>query len=426
MMTTSQKAYANDLHSVSCTVVSNCRACGADDLTPVLPLGEMPLANALIEPDALLQHEHYYPLTLAFCSSCALVQILETLPPERLFSEYVYFSSFSDALTRHARDHAERLIAQRQLTSQNLVVEIASNDGYMLRNFVSAGIPVLGIDPARNIARVAEERGIPTRCEFFGARVADGIVADGMRADVILANNVIAHIPDINGVMAGIRTLLKPGGVFVMETPYVKDLIDQLEFDTIYHEHLFYYSLTALETLFRANGLAAADVEHVAIHGGSLRVTAVRAGEEGERLRVRDLLAEEERWGVRSAAPYLEFARRVAALRGELINLIEELKDNGYRIAAYGAAAKGATLLNYTRIDRRHLDFVVDRSTYKQGRYMPGVRLPILPPEQLLEEMPDYVLLLSWNFADEVLRQQQDYRARAGRFIIPVPTPRVL
>jgi SAM-dependent methyltransferase len=283
-----------------------CRSCGGSDLPVILSLGMMPLANSLLTEEQLQQPEARYPLDLAFCAGCSLVQITEMVLPETLFREYLYFSSFSDLMLRHAEELARGLIQQHRLDSGSLVVEIASNDGYLLQHFARAGIPVLGVEPARNIAAVAEARGIRTLPEFFGVDLAESLVAAGEQADVIVANNVMAHVPDINGVLAGIRMLLKPRGDFVMETPYVRDLVDHLEFDTIYHEHLFYYSLTALDALFRRQGLAPAAVERLPIHGGSLRVTAVHAGREAERPTqgsregVRALLAEEAAAGLRT------------------------------------------------------------------------------------------------------------------------------
>ena len=402
-----------------------CRSCGYADLTTVLSLGETPLANSLRTTEQFDQPEQLYPLDLVFCPRCTLVQITETVPPEQLFRDYLYFSSFSDTMLRHAQELVGQAIDERHLDGSSLAVEIASNDGYLLQYYRDAGVPVLGIEPARNIARVAEERGIPTVAEFFGAEVAQGLVRDGHRADVMHANNVLAHVSNLNSVVAGIATLLKPDGVAIVETPYVKDLIDHTEFDTIYHEHLCYYSLTALDRLFQRHGLTIVDVERLPIHGGSLRVFA---GHDATRQtgRVRDLLQEEDAWGVGDAAFYAGFGAEVTRLRDSLRSLLADIKADGKRIAAYGASAKGSTLLNYCGIGRDTLDFVVDRSTVKQGHYTPGTRLPIYAPETLLDNKPDYVLLLTWNFADEILVQQATFRQQGGRFIIPIPEPRVV
>lgn len=402
-----------------------CRSCGHAPLFPVLSLGETPLANAL--RDSADVPERQFPLELALCRACSLAQITAEVPPDDLFRDYVYFSSFSDTMLRHAAELAMRVTDAERLGPESLVVEAASNDGYLLKNYAASGVRVLGVEPARNVARVARERhGIPTREEFFGRAFATRLVAEGLRADVFHAHNVLAHVPDLNGFVAGVRTLLKPSGVAVVEAPYVKDMLDHCEFDTIYHEHLCYFSLTALDACFRRHGLVIRDVERVPIHGGSLRLFASPAESvDAPSQRVTNLLAEEAAWGVGTEAPYRAFAAQVADIRHNLRALLESLKADGKRIAAYGASAKGSTLLNFCGIGPETLDFVVDRSTAKQGKLTPGTGLRIYAPDKLLEDMPDYTLLLTWNFADEILRQQGEYRKRGGKFIVPVPLPRV-
>jgi len=401
-----------------------CRNCGNANLETVLDFGPMPLANALLTSDQLDAPEPRYPLALAFCSTCYLAQITHVVAPELLFRDYAYFSSVSDAMVEHARRLVDRVADSRELGPGSLVIEIASNDGYLLQHYVNRGIPVLGIDPARNIAEAATARGIPTLAEFFGVDVAESLRARGQTADVVHANNVLAHVPDIHGFLAGIATILKPAGIAVFETPYVRDLVDRLEFDTIYHEHVFYYSLSSIVELMSRHGLTVADVERHAIHGGSLRVTVAHDGAASPAPAVAALLNEEERIGLRSVESFRGFADRVRALGDELTATLAELKASGQSIAAYGAAAKGAVLLNAFRIDARTIDFVADRSPHKAGRFMPGVRIPVASADRLANARPDVCLLLTWNFADEILEQQAAYRAAGGRFLIPVPEPR--
>jgi hypothetical protein len=385
----------------------------------------MPLPDALRTEQQLLEPEPRYPLDVAFCPGCSLVQILHDVPPERLFVEnYLYFSSFSDGLLRHAREHALALARDRRLGQDSLVVEVASNDGYLLRNFVELGIPVLGIDPAPKQAAAAEQAGVPTLREFFGPELARRIRSERGAADVIVANNVMAHTPDLNGFAEGLRLLLADDGVATIENTYVRDLVRRLEFDTIYHEHFSYFSCTAVDALMRRHGLVLRAVDYFPeLQGGSLRWTV--GAEERQDASVRRYLDAERDEGLTEPAYYRDFATSVATLKERLLALLERLKAEGCSLAAYGAAAKGSTLLNYAGIGRSLIGFVVDRNVHKHGLFMPGVHIPIREPAALLAEQPDFVLLLAWNYEAEIREQQAEYLRRGGRFIIPVPEPRV-
>ena len=404
----------------------HCRSCGTGNIGLVLDLGVQPLANNLLRTEDLAKPEPRFPLRLGVCQSCWLLQILEIVPPVELFSEYLYFSSFSESLLRHAREAAERYRQEFALGPGSLVVEIASNDGYLLKNFVAAGVPCLGIEPAANIAKVAREKGIETIVEFFGGELAGKLAGQNRQADLILGNNVFAHVPETNDFAEGIRKLLKPDGIAILEFPYGVDLIEKNEFDTIYHEHVFYFTLAALIPLAERNGLEIWRVERIPIHGGSLRLFLGRKGSRAVEESVPRLLEEEKRNGITSLEYYNGFGQNVVKLKEDLRQLIERLKQSGKTVAAYGASAKGSTLLNFFALDGRSLDFVADLSTYKQGRLTPGTHLPIVAPAALVERMPDYTLLLTWNFAEEILAQQAEYRRLGGRFIIPIPAVQVI
>ena len=401
-------------------VVQRCRSCGSSNRAPVLDLGMQPLANAYREPDDVSE-EARYPLALLRCRACTLVQLTGTIPPKLMFDTYHYFSSYASTMVDSMRVLARRLTAERGLTADDLVVEIASNDGYLLKHYMELGIPVLGVEPAQNVAVVAKESGVPTLIKYFTQRLGSELADTGRAASVIHANNVMAHVPEINDFIAGISAALRPDGVAVVETPYLVRFVDDREFDTIYHEHVFYYSLTAMSSLVERHGLTVADVEQIPLHGGSLRLFIQHAGHPSSE-RVKMLLKSESERGVTTDEYYSDFAKRVEELKTEVTNLVRRLRAEGATIAAYGAAAKGTVLLNHFGLDHDIIDFVVDRSVHKQGLVMPGVGIPILAAEELERRRPDYTLLLAWNFADEILEQQQNYRAAGGTFIVPVPT----
>jgi SAM-dependent methyltransferase len=397
-----------------------CRSCGNAALEMILSLGQIPLANALLAPNDLDQPEERFALDLVFCPACALVQILEAVPPQRLFRDYLYFSSFSETMLRYAQEHARWLIKTEGLGPPSLALEIASNDGYLLQYFQQAGVPVLGVEPARNIAQAAQAKGIKTIAEFFSPELASTLP----KADVVIANNVLAHVPDPNELVAGIKLVLKPEGVATIEVPYVREMVENAEFDTIYHEHLSYFSITALDPIFSRNGLILDNVEFISLHGGSLRLFVRH--HKRDRVSVENVLKDEQGWGVRHFQTYSRMVDRVLNLKSSLCSLLRQLKQEGKTIAGYGAAAKATILLNFFGIGPEIVSFVADRSPHKQGRFIPGVRIPIVAVERIVETQPDYLLVLAWNIADEIIRQNDQYRRRGGKFIIPIPEVRIV
>jgi SAM-dependent methyltransferase len=403
-----------------------CRSCGATGLVSFLDLDTTPLPDFLLDPGTDLATEEWYPLEVAFCPDCTLVQITEEVSAEKMFVDnYHYYSSFSDHLLKHSREHVFGLIAERDLGADSLVVELASNDGYLLRNFVEAGVPVLGIDPSPGPAAAAVEAGVPTLQEFFGVDLAHRLVAEGRRADVIIANNVMAHVPDLNGFVAGMKVLLADDGLITVENPYVRDLIDDCEFDTIYHEHYCYFSCSSVHALMRRHDLWLNHVEFFPdLHGGTLRWHIGHHENRSDTLL--QYLRDEQERGIAAIGYYQQFAERVGGVRSGLHDLIAGLRAEGRTVAAYGAAAKGAMMLNHAGLGTGLVDFVVDRNPHKQGKLMPGTHQPVLSPEALLSERPDYVLLLAWNFKDEIMAQQTEFLDGGGRFIVPVPAPEIL
>ncbi len=410
----------------------SCRFCDAPLTRTFVDLGVSPLANSYLEPDALEAAERFYPLRVYLCTECLLVQLPAAARPEEIFTEYAYFSSYSTSWVEHARRYAEAATRRLGLGPESLVVEIASNDGYLLRHFRERGVPVLGIEPARNVAVAAREAGIPTLDEFFTRAQAEELVARGRRADLLVGNNVLAHVPELNDFVAGLALALAPGGVVTMELPHLLRLIEELQFDTIYHEHVSYFSLTAVERIFAAHGLELFDVEELPTHGGSLRIWGRRAGDAhrpaGEPVsgRVGELLEREAAAGLLDPAAYAAFEERVRATKRAFLRFLIETKEAGASIAAYGAPAKGNTLLNYCGVGTDFIDFTVDRSPHKQGRYLPGSRIPIAAPEVLRERRPDYVLILPWNLEEEIVEQMAEVGSWGGRFVVAIPRVRVL
>lgn len=405
---------------------SRCRFCGAGLRDVVVDLGAQPLANAYLTEADLRRPEPFYPLRLLVCAACFLVQVEETVTPERLFSDYAYFSSYSDSWLRHAQVYADTVMQRFGFDAQSRVVEVASNDGYLLQFFATRGLQVLGIDPAANVAAAANANNIPTIVEFFGRAVAERLAAEDKRADLLVGNNVLAHVPNLNDFVAGLAVALKPQGVLTMEFPHLMRLMAENQFDTIYHEHCSYFSLTTVARVFGAHGLSLFDVEELPTHGGSLRIYAQhRDAQRPVTTRVTALLNREQREGAVDLDRYQAFSEQVKATKRRLLQFLITAKEAGQRIAAYGAPAKGNTLLNYCGIRTDFVEWTVDRSPHKHGRYLPGSHIPIHHPDRVREEKPDLVLILPWNLKEEIAEQLAYVREWGGKFVTPIPEVRV-
>jgi SAM-dependent methyltransferase len=390
-------------------------------------LGMSPLANSYIKPEQRSRMEPFYPLHVYVCSACLLVQLEQFSSPHDIFSDYAYFSSFSDSWLAHAKRYVDMIADRFQLGRDSKVVEIASNDGYLLQNFVARGVPVLGVEPAANVAEVAKQKGVNTTVAFFGEKTARDLVADGWGADLIIGNNVLAHVPDLNDFVKGLKVLLKPTGLITMEFPHLVQLMEQNQFDTIYHEHFSYFSFLAVEKVFARHGMTLFDVDELPTHGGSLRIYARHAQDSSKPIGVRakELKAREKASGFGRLDHYLSFGPQVEATKRKLLSFLIAAKQEGTRVVGYGAPAKGNTLLNYCGVRTDLIDYTVDRSPHKQGHFLPGVHIPIHSPEKVRETRPDYLLILPWNLREEVMEQMAFIRDWGGKFIVPIPEVKV-
>ena len=399
-----------------------CRLCSKELKHDFVDLGMSPLCESFLPADRLDGLEPFFPLHTYVCDSCLLVQLKEYVTPDEIFREYAYFSSYSTSWVEHARKYCVMIKERLDLGADSLVVELASNDGYLLQHFLPLGVPVLGIEPAENVARAAIEKGVPTRTEFFGVKLADQLATEGLKADLIAGNNVLAQVPDLNDFVAGIARLLKPEGVVTLEFPHIGKLIAENQFDTIYHEHFSYFSLSTIEHLAARHGLKVIDVKKLASHGGSLRVYLALVTSQRDRdRRVDALIVEEENTGLLDIPTYQAFAEQVKRTKRELLSFLISAKNAGKRICGYGAPGKGNTLLNYCGIGPDFLDFTVDRNPYKHGRYTPGMHIPIYPVEAIAEAKPDYILILPWNLKNEIVEQMRFVKEWGGKFVIPIP-----
>ena len=404
-----------------------CRFCGTKLEHTFVDLGMSPLCESYLSADHLNQMEPFYPLHVYVCEECFLVQLQEYVTPEHIFSDYAYFSSYSDSWLAHASKYTGQMVERFAIGAQSLVVEVASNDGYLLQYFVEKQIPVLGIEPAANVAAVAVQKGVSTLVKFFGTETARELAASSKKADLLLGNNVLAQVPDLNDFVAGMKILLKPAGVITMEFPHLQRLMEQNQFDTIYHEHFSYFSLVTVEKIFAAHGLTLFDVEELHTHGGSLRIYARHAEDSSKPVsaHITELRAREESMGYSRIETYAHFAEQVKETKRKLLEFLIEAKRSGKKIAGYGAPGKGNTLLNYCAIRTDFLDYTVDRNPHKHGRFLPGTHVPIYPPDRIRETRPDYVLILPWNLKDEIIKQNGFIREWGGMFVVPIPEVKV-
>jgi hypothetical protein len=408
--------------------MQGCRYCETELKHQVIDLGTSPFANSFLKKDQLSNNEARYPLNLYVCHNCFLVQLGFCADPHDFFDHYSYFSSYSSSWVAHAKQYVELMIERFSMDQSWQVVEVASNDGYLLQSFMEKGIPVIGVEPAENVAAIAQKKGVPTRVDYFNQQTARQMIKEGLRADVLIGNNVFAHVPTINDFVAAIQSVLSYRGVVTLEFPHLKRMIENNEFDTIYHEHFFYHSLMTTKRIFEAHGLEIFDVEELSTHGGSLRVFAKQSTNRLYTVskNVARVLHEEEEMGLNRLETYQGFASRVQVVKHQLIDFLHLSKKTGKRVVGYGAPAKGNTLLNYCGLDSSFIEYTVDKSPHKQGCYLPGTHIPILSPDKIFETQPDYLLILPWNIQGEIVKEMQGIRAWGGQFVVPIPDVHVL
>lgn len=401
----------------------HCRFCGQPLQHTFVDLGMSPLCESYVSADKVNEMEPFYPLHVYVCEHCFLVQLEEFVSPEHIFTEYAYFSSYAESWLQHCRRYTDLITERLQLNDQSFVVELASNDGYLLQYFVEKQIPALGVEPAANVAKVAVDKGVPTLVEFFGVACAQRMAAAGQQADLIIGNNVLAQVTDLNDFVAGMKLLLKPTGVITMEFPHLSRLVEGNQFDTIYHEHFSYFSFFTAEKIFAAHGITLFDVEELPTHGGSLRIYGRHSADQSKPIseRVLAMRAQEEKAGITTLEYYQAFAEQVKATKRKLLNFLIEARRQGKTVVGYGAPGKGNTLLNYCGVRTDFLDYTVDRNPYKQGKYLPGTHIPIFAPNKIAETQPDYVLILPWNFKEEIIEQVAQIRTWGGQFVVPIP-----